>query len=269
MAHHTGMNRRGFLKGLGASAAGGLFVPTLLARTVGAQAFTTVSLYARLAGSATPAIELNRFDTDAWICLGDEVELFWVTTPDVRQVDLGDGLGVFPADQGGNENGLNWGSVTLAPTSHASYQIFALDGDFEAANAAGVRVFGRERAEGPLFPIDEDEFQAQLTSNATSRTREIDVWEASLPATRFSPRLRVKGIKALRGATGPFAWDVLKVDEGGAEHRFSIAATPAFQNPFSPANSDVTIPLPGKWSFSTRESIPDRRVPFGVELVCG
>lgn len=269
MMQHTGMNRRGFLKGLGASAAGGLIVPSLLGRVATAQEFTTVSLYARLAGSGTPAIELNRFDADAWICLGDEIELFWVATPDVRQVDLGNELGVFPADQGGNENGLNWGSVKVSPTTHVSYQIFALDGDFDAASAAGVRVYGREREEGPLFPIDEGEFLAQLTSNATSRTREIDVWETSLPATRFSPRLNVKAIKALREATGPFVWDVLKVDEGGVERRFSIAATASFQNPFSPANSDVTIPLAGHWSFATDASIPDRRVPFGVELVCG
>jgi len=274
MKRNTSINRRGFLKGLGATAAGSLMIPTILKKAVFAQDFTTVSLYARLAGSGAPTIALNQFDTDAWICLGDKVELFWVTTQDVGQIDLGDDLGVFAADQGGNENGLNWGSVEVEPTSHASYQIFALDGDFEAGNAAGVRVFNRERAEGPFFPINEDEFFAQRISSATARTDKADEWFANLPSERFSPRLRVKGIKAVGASSrtsdsGSFVWSILKTDENGVEHRFSIQAVNSYQNPFTPAGTDITIPLSGDWSFITRGDIAERKIPFMVEMVCG
>jgi len=260
MKRNTSINRRGFLKGLGATAASGLMIPTILKKTVFAQDFTTVSLYARLAGSSTPAIALNQFDTDAWICLGDKVELFWVTTPDVGQIDLGDELGVFAADQGGNDNGLNWGSVEVEPTSHVSYQIFALDGDFEAGNAAGVRVFNREKEEGPFFSIEEDEFFAQRISSPTARTDKADEWFVNLPSSRFSPRLQVKGIKTVGASSrtsqsGSFVWNILKTDESGAEHRFSIQAVGSYQNPFTPAGTDVTIPLAGNWNFITRADI--------------
>lgn len=264
------LNRRRFLKGLGVATASVITLPTLLKSAVTAQDFTQVSLYARMAGSPTPDIVLTEFGTDAWICLGDEVDLFWVTTPDVNQIDLGDEVGVFPADQGGNENGLNWGSTRVAPTSKISYQIEALDGDFEATSDASILVFGRPDGEGPFNVIDEGSFTARRTTGATN-TRDANQWVTELPADRFSPRLGMTFIKptgqAAQGA--PQAWNVLKTDADGTEHRFALAQRASYQNPFTPAGTDVTIPVAGSYVFSTRSSlVTSRDITFMVKAIC-
>lgn len=263
------VSRRGFLKGLGVAAAGSIFVPSL-AKTAFAQDFTQVALYARLTGSNAPLIDVNNLGTtDAWIALGDQIDLYWVTTPDVSQIDLGDDLGVFAADAGGNENGFNWGSVTVGPTTHTSFQIFALDGDFEAASAANVRVIGRPSAEGPFSPIDEEVFFARRTSSTATRTGEPDEWETTLPEDRFSPRLRITDMKPVGPATSgsPQAWRILKTNTDGEEVRFSLAPAEVYQSPFTPPGTDITLKVGGHWSFVTRGVVPDRDVPFGVKLI--
>jgi len=263
------VSRRGFLKGLGVAAAGSLIVPSV-AKSVFAQDFTQVALYARLSGTEAPFIDVNNLGTtDAWIGLGDQVDLFWVTTPDVSQIDLGDDLGVFASDQGGNENGFNWGVTTVAPTTHASFQIFALDGDFEAASAASVRVIGRASAEGPFAPIDEEVFFARRTSSTTTRTDEQDEWEVTLPSSRFSNRLRITDMKPTGPATSgaPQAWRILKTNEDGVEVRFSLSPTDVYQSPFTTPGTDITVPVAGDWSFVTRGVVPDRDVPFMVKMI--
>lgn len=265
-----GVNRRGFLKGLGITAVGGLLAPTVLRKAAFAQAATEVSLYARLAGATRPAIELNNIDTEAWICLGDEVDLFWVTTPDVQQVDLGDDLGVFAADKGGSENGLQWGSVRVEPTNLVSYQLTALDGNFEATTAANVLVFGRPGGEGPFFPIEEGTFFASLPAGKTDRTNEPDEWQTVLSSDRFSPGLGITFIKPVAEATrpAPFPWNVTKIDEDGTRHDFSLAAQEVYQNPFTPAGTQVTIPVPGSWVFATKGVVSARKVGFTVKAIC-
>jgi hypothetical protein len=264
------LNRRRFLKGLGVATAGVLTIPTLLKTSVTAQEFTQVSVYARMAGAPRPDIALTEFGTDAWICLGDEVELYWVTTPDVNQIDLGDDLGVFAADQGGNENGLNWGSTMVQPSSKISYQIEALDGDFEAASDASVLVFGRPTGEGPFFVIDEGQFSARRTTGATN-TRDSNEWAVELSPDRFSPRLGMTFIKPIgQAASGVSqAWNVLKTDADGTEHRFALAQRASYQNPFTPAGTDVTVPVGGSWVFTTRSDIvTSRDITFMVKAVC-
>lgn len=265
-----GVNRRSFLKGLGITAIGGLMAPTVLRKAAFAQAATEVSLYARLAGATRPAIELNNFDTEAWICLGDEVDLFWVTTPDVRQVDLGDALGVFAADKGGSENGLHWGSVRTEPTNLVSYQLAAIDGNYESATAANVLVFGRPGGSGPFFPIEEGTFFAKLPAGKSDRTNEPDEWLATLSSDRFSPGLGITFMKPVNEATrpAPFPWNVTKFDEDGTRHDFSLAANEAYQNPFTPAGTQVTLPVAGRWVFATEGQVSARKVPFTVKAIC-
>jgi len=264
------VNRRRFLKGLGIATAGALTLPALLKSAVTAQEFTTVSVYARLAGSPRPDLVLNSGATDAWICLGDEVELFWVTTSDVDQVDLGDNVGVFPADQGGNENGLNWGSAVVQPTDNVSYQIHAIGGDFEAASDASILVFGRPSGEGPLSPIEQGRITVQRTTPSTN-TREANEWVVDLPSTQYSAGLGLTFIKPVdEAASGaPQAWNVVKVDEDQTVHRFDLAQRENFQNPFTPAGSNVTIPVAGSWSFTTRaDTVISRRIQFMLKAIC-
>jgi len=264
------MQRRDFLKRIAVTAGSLAAVPTLLKGSALAQQATEVSLYARLAGSQQPPINLFSMDSDAWICLGEKVELFWVTTPDVGQIDLGRDAGVFAADQGGNDNGLNWGSTVVEPTSHTSYQIFALDGNYEAGNAADVRVFGQPRGAGPFQVVEEETFDARLVSRVSVRTDKIDTWQAVLPKERFSEQLSITFIKPVGRAldAAPADWNVVKTDLDNTQHLFKLAAANNYQNPFTLAGTNLTLPLSGTWNFSTIGQAVSRNVSFRVKPVC-
>jgi len=262
------LDRRAFLKGLG-TGAGALMVSGVAHGRAAAQQVTDLTLYARLAGSGTPAIALGRMDTEAWICLGEKVELFWVTTGDVSQVSFLSDLGTFAADAGGSENGLKWGSVEVEPEVDTSFQVEAVGGNFDAGTAASVRVFGR-KGDGVFQRIEEGIITAAKPQNRATDIFEFEDWEASLPESRFSPDLRVTDIKPLGKATEvfPFDWRIVKVDANGAERRFNIAPVSQYQRPFTPAGTNETIPLAGDWTFSSNEAPPNRTLQFMVRLAC-
>lgn len=260
------VNRRSFLKGLGITA---LMLPIVLQQGVFAQQATEVSLYARLAGAVRPPININNRDSSAWICLGDQIELFWVTTPDVGQIRIGSDVGTFNADQGGNENGFNWGSTVVDLDQHTSFQIETLDGNFEALNAANVRVFGQTQAEATL--IEEDFFKARLINRTSVRTDAPDSWQVVLPSNRFSNRLGVTEIKPSGAAVQPaqFPWSVTKLDENGTERHSLIVPVNAYQRPFTLTGTNTTVPLSGTWTFSTESpQISAQEIPFFVKPLC-
>lgn len=264
------IDRRRFLKGIGFGG-GALALAGVQGLRARGQEVTFASLYARLAGSEAPPIQLGLLETDAWICQGEKVELFWVTTSDVRQVDIGPDVGTFAADAGGQEGDLKWGSVEVQPERHTSYVLEALGGTYEIGAAAGVRVFFPPGAE-QIQMIQEEAFSARRPIGGT-RGNKDNVWIAPLTADRFSPRLRFSEIKPIGAAAPgqgfPFDWGVTKTDLDGTVHEFHLAPTPSYQRPFAPPGTNRTLQLAGHWEFRVaRSGPPNRVVQFMVKLTC-
>lgn len=231
-------------------------------------AATVVNVYVRLMGADRPPIDLYGTDRDAWICVGESVQVYWVTTPDVTLISLGEMLGTFRANQGGMENGLNWGSVVATPQETISYQISAVDGTFEAGSSATVSVYGHPLGAGPFQSFPEGNIAAHLQAS-TARANTVDDWVADMNDSRFSPRLGITDIKPGKGAVGAgFTWRVRRERADGSVANFSIAAVDTFQHPFRPDNSDEALPLSGEWTFSTLQDIAERMVSFVVRPVC-
>jgi len=229
---------------------------------------TVVNVYVRLVGAPRPPTNLYGTDNDAWICVGESVQVFWVTTPDVTLISLGESLGTFRANQGGMENGLNWGSVLATPQDTISYQISAVDGTFSAGGSATVFVYGHPQPAGPFQSFPEGNIQAQLQGN-TARVNAIDAWAADLSDVRFSPHLAITDIKPGKGAIGSgFTWRVRKESGDGTVTNFNIAAVDTFQHPFRPDDTDEALPLSGDWTFSTLEDIAEKSIGFVIRPVC-
>lgn len=223
---------------------------------------TLVNIYARLVGAPRPGIELFGREKSAWVCLGEPVQLYWVTTPDVGLISLGEDLGTFPADRGGVINGLHWGTVTVTPSSTTSFQIFALDGNFESGEAATVRVFGDQPG---VQIFEEGTLEAELSSSNSARTDELDDWTSEMPTTRFSQNIQVTQIKPISdAASNSSIWQVRKIDGDGTLHAFSLVALDQYQQPFAPD----TFPVSGTWTFSTRANIVSTDLQFKVRTVC-
>ena len=236
----------------------------------GPSAATNVNLFARTAGAPRPPVDLFATDTDAWVCLGESVVLYWVTTADVGLVSLGETLGVFPANQGGTVDGLNWGSVVTTPALTTSYVLKALDSTFNAGDAATVRVFGQPR-DGEVLHIipEEGTLEAKLGKNTGSNSGDVNTWTAATPSTRFSKRLELTDIEPVGAAAGLGSnWRVRKTDEDGAVHDFSIVSVETFQHPFRPEGSQENIPLSGTWRFSTQADVAANVVPFKLRPRC-
>lgn len=229
---------------------------------------TLVNVFARIPGTGTPVLDLFNVEGETWVCKGEKVTLYWVTSPDVTRVSLGETLGVFEANRGGVINGLNWGSVTVEPTETISYIVSTLDGTFDATNSVTVKVFdsGTSNVAGSIVP--EGKIKATLV-DTTAKANEVDEWVANLPDTRFSDALSITDIKPTGDAVEPgFIWRIRKEDPSGQIRTFSIAATEAFQHPFRPEGTDITFPLNGVWTFSTPADISTRTVEFVVRPVC-
>lgn len=224
---------------------------------------TLVNIYARLVGAPRPAIELFSREKSAWICLGEPIQLYWVTTPDVGLITLGEELGTFPADQGGVLNGLHWGTVTVTPSSTTSFQIFALDGNFESGEAATVRVFGGQPG---VQAFEEGTLEVELSSGISVRTDRSDDWMSEMPTTRFSQNIQVVQIKPVGDAAngGSSIWQVKKSDEDGTTYAFSLVAFDQYQQPFAPE----TFPVSGTWTFSTKANIVSTDLQFKVRTTC-
>lgn len=229
---------------------------------------TMINVFARIPGSPPPSFDLFDRQRDAWICLGEQVELYWVTTPDVTQISLGESLGTFPAARGGEVKGLNWGSIVVQPTQTINIVAATLDGTFRAANAVSVFVFGPpvDPSSGRTPP--EGKIQATLVGN-TARINEVDDWKADLPASRYSANVQISDIKPLGEAVEfGFTWRIQKVDTDQTVHNFSIAATEVYQHPFRPAGTDLTLSAAGQWTFSTPANVVTKTVDFAVRPVC-
>jgi len=229
---------------------------------------TLVNVFARIPGSRSPVLDLFDNEGETWICRGEKVELYWVTTPDVTRISLGETLGIFDAERGGVINGLNWGSVVAEPTETINYVITTLDGTFEAANSVNVSVFGFQTDVEAGQIIPEGKIRATLDGN-TAKANEVDEWVAELPDIRYSDFLSITDIKPTGSAVeAGFIWRIRKEDPSGQIRNFSIAANEAFQHPFRPEGTDITFPLNGLWTFSTPANISDRTVEFVVRPVC-
>jgi|GEM_PF-2110681 len=229
---------------------------------------TLVNVVARIPGTGAPVLDLFNSEGETWICRGEKVELYWVTTPDVTRVSLGETLGIFDADRGGVIDGLNWGSVIVEPSETINYVITTLDGTFKAANSVTVAVFGPQAdiEAGQIIP--EDKIQAALAGK-TAKANEVDEWVADLPDTRYSGFLSITDIKPTGSAVEPgFIWRIRREDPNGQVRSFSIAANESFQHPFRPEGSEATFSLNGVWTFSTPANISDRTVEFVVRPVC-
>jgi len=231
---------------------------------------TNLNLFVRTMGAPRPPIDLFATDTDAWVCLGESVQLYWVTTADVGLVSLGETLGVFPAAQGGTSNGLNWGAVVATPDLTTGFQLRALDGTFNAGDAATVRVFGQPRVEETLHIIPEEgTLEVTLNKNTGSNSGGINTWVTATPSTRFSQRLQVTDIRPTNAAAGLSSnWRVRKTDEDGAVHDFTLVSAETFQHPFRPDGSKQNIPMSGQWRFSTPSNLAAKTVPFTLRPSC-
>jgi len=231
---------------------------------------TTVNVYARVAGAPRPDLQLFGTDRDAWMCRGDQIEVFWVTTPDVTQVSLGEQLGIYPANNRGGilDSGLIWGSVVAQPLETLSIQISSIDGNFDAGSSATVFIFGQPEVDA--FEADaEASLIADLMGN-TTRIGQSDDWIANVPGTRVSERLGVTDIKPVKSAaSGGFNWRVRKDNVDGSVDNFNLASSETFQHPFSTEQSPDPITFGGKWTFTTSAEVTDKAIEFVVKPTCG
>lgn len=230
---------------------------------------TTVNVYARVLGAPRPNLELFGIDRDAWVCLGDEIELFWVATPDVTQISLGETLGIFPANNRGGilDNGLIWGAVVAIPTETISVQITSIDGNFDAGSAATVFVFGQPQVDAFQASAETSLF-AQLVGN-TARVSQSDDWVADVPGTRVSERMGITDIKPVKAASGVgFSWRVRKENTDGSVDNFNISSTETYQHPFISDQSPDPLGFGGKWTFTTSADVSAKTVEFMVKPTC-
>ncbi len=230
---------------------------------------TTVNVYARVAGAPRPNLELFGTDRDAWICRGDQIEVFWITTPDVTQVSLGESLGIFPANNRGGilDDGLIWGAVVAQPLETLSIQITSVDGNFDAGGSATVFIFGQPQVDA--FQADaEASLVAELVGN-TTRTNQSDDWIADVPGTRVSNRLGVTDIKPIKSASGSgFNWRVRKDNADGTVDNFNLSSTETFQHPFITEQAPEPLMFGGKWTFTTSADVSDNRIEFVLKPTC-